>query len=135
MVWKVGEQGGYPSQPTRVQGLVEMPDPTNAGQLQQLMCAINWMRKHISQYATLAAPLLAIVDAAAKTAGSRKSKQLSKISLSEVGWSREHVDALGVARDALMKMVPLAQPDPAQAVCLFCDASQDSWGAICTQCG
>ncbi|OWZ21917.1 hypothetical protein PHMEG_0003470 [Phytophthora megakarya] len=30
-------------------------------------------------------------------------------------------------------MVPLAHPDPTRAVCLFCDASQDSWGAICTQ--
>ncbi|GMF44237.1 unnamed protein product [Phytophthora fragariaefolia] len=117
----------------RVQGLVEIPDPTNADHLQQLMCAIKWMRQYIPQYATLATPLLVIVDAAAKKAGSRKSQQLSKVSPSEVGWSREHVDAFGVVREALVKMVPLAHPDPAQAVCLFCDAPQDSWGAICTQ--
>ncbi|GMG18102.1 unnamed protein product [Phytophthora fragariaefolia] len=30
-------------------------------------------------------------------------------------------------------MVPLAHPDPLLAACLYCDASQGSWGAICTQ--
>ncbi|OWZ02950.1 hypothetical protein PHMEG_00025403 [Phytophthora megakarya] len=104
--------------------MVEMPDPKNAGELQQLMGAINWMRQHIPQYAVLAAPILAIADAAAKNVGSRKSKQLSKFCL----WNQLHVDALGRVRMALMKMVPLAHPDPAQAVCPFCDASQDLWG-------
>ncbi|KAE9339727.1 hypothetical protein PF008_g11435 [Phytophthora fragariae] len=29
-------------------------------------------------------------------------------------------------------MVPLAHPDASKEVCLYCDASQEFWGAICT---
>ncbi|OWY97227.1 Retrotransposon protein, Ty3-gypsy subclass, partial [Phytophthora megakarya] len=65
--------------------------------------------------------------------GSRKTQRLAKIPLSELGWQEGHVDALRQVRRALVAMVPLAHPDPTRAVCLFCDASQDSWGAICTQ--
>ncbi|GMF18554.1 unnamed protein product [Phytophthora fragariaefolia] len=119
--------------PSRIESLITMPDPKTAGQLQQLMCAVNWMRQHIPQYAQLAAPLLAVADAAAKRAGGRKAKQLCKIPLSELGWNSEHEEALRKVRDALVAMVPLAHPDPSLAVCLYCDASQDSWGAICTQ--
>ncbi|KAE8980295.1 hypothetical protein PR002_g24168 [Phytophthora rubi] len=119
--------------PSRIEGLVSMPDPTNAGQLQQFMCAVNWMRQNIARYSELAAPLLEIVDAAAKRVGSRKMKQMCRVLLSDLGWNQKHVEALKVIRSSLLAMVPLAHPDPSKAVALFTDASQDFWSAVCTQ--
>ncbi|GMG14688.1 unnamed protein product [Phytophthora fragariaefolia] len=119
--------------PSRIEGLVSMPDPTNAGQLQQFMCAVNWMRQNIASYSELAAPLLEVVDAAAKQVGSRKTKQLCRVLLKDLGWDQRHMDSLNAIRSALVAMVPLAHPDPSKAVALFTDASQDFWSAVCTQ--
>ncbi|GMF43964.1 unnamed protein product [Phytophthora fragariaefolia] len=63
---KIVSGDGIKHCPSRIEGLVSIPDPTNAGQLQQFMCAVNWMRQNIARYSELAAPLLEIVDAAAK---------------------------------------------------------------------
>ncbi|KAG6622734.1 Retrotransposon protein, Ty3-gypsy subclass [Phytophthora cinnamomi] len=129
---KIVSKEGIRHCPSRIQGLVAMPDPINAGQLQQFTCAVNWMRQNIPQYTQMVSPLLAVIDAAAKIAGGRKPKQLSRVYIAAVGWNQEHVDALRAIRQDLCDMVPLAHPDASKVVCLYCDASQDFWGAICT---
>ncbi|POM73998.1 Hypothetical protein PHPALM_9093 [Phytophthora palmivora] len=116
---KLVSSDGVQHCPSRIQGLVAMPDPANAGQLQQFIMS-------------LAAPLLKIVDDAAKLAGGRKTKQLCRVTLPEVGWNEEHVTALRTITEALLSMVPLAHPDPSKAVALFTDASHEFWAAVCT---
>jgi len=49
--------GGISHYPELVAGLVEMPMPKTAADLQQLLCAINWMRSSIPSYASLAGKL------------------------------------------------------------------------------
>jgi hypothetical protein len=119
--------------PDRVQGLVEMQPPRTAGDLQQFLCAVNWMRQSIPEYNRLTAGLYAALEQAMKTAGSRKKAKLAKLPLDQIDWGDQQLADLAAVQAALLKMVPLAHPSPNAEVCLYTDASQDSWGAVATQ--
>jgi hypothetical protein len=119
--------------PDRIQGLVDMQPPRTAADLQQFLCAVNWMRQSIPEYNKLTARLYETLENAMKAAGARKKSKLAKFLLSESGWTDEDDTALAAVRDALLRMVPLAHPRPDAELCLYTDASQDSWGAALTQ--
>jgi RNase H-like domain found in reverse transcriptase len=127
---KMVSAAGLSHCPERIQGLVEMQPPTTAGELQQLLCALNWMRQSIPQYSELTAGFSAVLEAAMKAAGSRKKNRLSRVLLAAVGWGEKQLEELATVRQAL---IPLAHPDPTAELCLYTDASQDYWGAIATQ--
>ncbi|KAJ8576072.1 hypothetical protein ON010_g3148 [Phytophthora cinnamomi] len=107
--------------------------PQTAADLQQLLCAINWMRASIPDYAKLSGVLYELLDVAANVAKSRKKNILARVKLSDVGWDRTHEEAVAVVKRALLKMVPLAHPKDDALVCLFTDASAEYWGSVVTQ--
>ena len=130
---KIISKDGVAHCPERVAGLVDMQPPTTGADLQQLLCAVNWMRGSIPMYSTVTANLYELLEAAAKAAGSRKKTKLQRVPLSSVGWSAEHESSLASVKAALLEMVPLAHPRADTKVCLFTDASLDHWGAVATQ--
>lgn len=119
--------------PDRIQGLVDIQPPRTAGELQQFVCAANWMRQSIPEYSRLSAALYEALERAATVAGSRKQKHLSKVRLDEIGWTTKELSSFDAVREALLRMVPLAHPNQTAEVCLYTDASQDFWGAVVTQ--
>jgi hypothetical protein len=121
--------------PERVQGLVDMQPPRTAADLQQFVCAVNWMRQSIPEYTKVMRHLYDRLEEAMKAAGSQKKTKLSKMLLADAGWSSEGDDDLVAIGDALLRMVPLAHPRPDAELCLYTDASQGSWGAVLTQLG
>jgi hypothetical protein len=124
---------GVAHAPGRVQGLCDLEPPQTAADLQQFLCATNWMRANIPQYTELVAPLTKLLDIAAKAADSRKKTALTRVSLSSVGWCEDHLTCFERVKTTLKKMVPLSHPDPNKMVCLYTDASDGFWGAIATQ--
>ena len=125
--------GGVSHCPSRVQGLVDLQSPTTAGELQQFLCAVNWMRESIPEYNKLVQELTELVEQCMAKCGSRKKTKLTKIALSECGWSEIHERALERVKSALKAMVPMAHPKDDQDICVYTDASQDHWGAVITQ--
>ena len=119
--------------PDRIRGLVEMPPPTMASELQQFLCACNWMRASMPGYNALVEPLTTLMEVCMSKAGSRKKAKLTSVLLTENGWSQVHLEALEALKKALLAMVPLAHPKDNMEVCVYTDASQDHWGAIVTQ--
>lgn len=119
--------------PERVDGLVNLPAPRTAGELQQFLCAVNWMRNNIPEYNALTARLYEILEAAATVAQSRKKARLHRVLLDSVGWTSEHDTALANIKQALLRMVTLAHPKADWEVCLFADASQTHFGSVVTQ--
>ncbi|KAJ8558819.1 hypothetical protein ON010_g8630 [Phytophthora cinnamomi] len=107
--------------------------PKTAADLQQLLCAINWMRSSIPGYASLAGKLYELLDVAANSVQSRKKKILARVLLNAVGWSAVHVDAVAALKRALIAMVPLAHPKATSLLCLYSDASAEFWGSVVTQ--
>ncbi|KAE8913634.1 hypothetical protein PF005_g23252 [Phytophthora fragariae] len=119
--------------PERVQGLIGIPLSRTAGELQQFICAITWMRRGIPEYNRLTGDLYAVLERAMILAGSRKKQKLNRFLLVDAGWSERDTACLNAVRDALLNMLPLAHPIPTAEVCLYADASQAYWGAVVTQ--
>eukprot|EP00644_Phytophthora_capsici_P019693 jgi/Phyca11/133740/e_gw1.698.1.1 len=77
---KVIDENGVRHDPKRIEGLTSMPVPVTAGQLQQFICATNWMRDSLVDYARTVRPLQSLLDRA--LAGKRKTKCVaSRISI------------------------------------------------------
>jgi RNase H-like domain found in reverse transcriptase len=121
---------GIKFKPKQLSGLTDAASPTNAAELQQFLCASNWMR-HIPRYAELADPLLRLSRQCQDDVGSSKQKlrlyRLSK--LSDAAMEMQFVQL----RDAIVKRVTLSHPDSAQALCLYTDASQELYATVLTQ--
>ena len=110
-----------------------MPAPVTGQDLQQWVCALNWMRQSLPKFNELIVGLDDLLQSVCKKAGSNKSSQLAKHQLADVGWNDTHMASFVATKDALHQMVTLAHPDPDKAFCLFPDASHRSWGSVLTQ--
>eukprot|EP00171_Calliarthron_tuberculosum_P014233 IDg14233t1 len=65
---------GIQYHPRHFESLLSMKRPTTAGDLQQLLCAANWMRNSILQYAVVVEPLHSLMEASyAKVGGKRQN--------------------------------------------------------------
>lgn len=106
---------------------------TIATELQQFLCAANWMRQSIPEFVKLAAPLYATLDRAADAIKSRRKTKLMRVLFSESEWSSVEDTAFEGVKRALVEMVPLAHPSTQSELCLYTDTSQDFWGAVLTQ--
>ncbi|KAE9339147.1 hypothetical protein PF008_g11717 [Phytophthora fragariae] len=102
----------------RIQGLVDMPMPRTAADLQQFLCAVNWMRQSIPTYNLLTQRLYTTLETAMQLAGAWNKSKLSKCVLADAGWGVDVETTLEVVRAALLKMVQLAHPNQQDDVCL-----------------
>ncbi|KAH9150223.1 hypothetical protein AeRB84_006900, partial [Aphanomyces euteiches] len=124
---------GVEYSPSRIQGLCALAPPITAADLQQFVCATNWMRASTPCYTELVAPLRQLLDQATKKNGRAKKIKLARVQLSTVGWDNSHRACFNRLKDALLAMVPLVHPRADMMVCLYTDASEGFWGAIATQ--
>eukprot|EP00644_Phytophthora_capsici_P017003 jgi/Phyca11/129344/e_gw1.83.90.1 len=107
---------GVAHDPERIDVLRSMPYPTTAGQLQQFICAANWMRESIVDYARSADPPQKRLDEALKNSKRTKRKA-----------AYDHV------KELLATAATLAIPDNAATICVFSDASDTGYSIILTQ--
>lgn len=112
--------------------LVGMHKPTVAHELQQLLCATNWMRSSIPNYAQTVAPLHELMEQAYSKAGSRTKRAVTKIPIN-MSWGAAHYTAFATIMKQLGATVTLSYPKPDHSMCLLTDASQTHWAAILTQ--
>ena len=112
--------------------LINMEKPVTVNQLQQLVCATNWMRTSIPAYAETIAPLHNSVEKVYKEAGSRKKRSVRKIRLADY-WGTEHDTAFITIKSQLASATKLTFLKAKYTTCLFTDASESHWAAICTQ--
>ncbi|KAH9093688.1 hypothetical protein Ae201684P_016312 [Aphanomyces euteiches] len=120
---KIISAAGVTHSPRRTQGLIDLALPTTAADLQQFVCATNWMRASIPDYNKLIDPLRRLLDVAVKAAGSSKKKALARVALSLVGWSQDNAACFEDVKSALANVVPLSHPRSDMEVCVFTDAS------------
>ncbi|KAH9100338.1 hypothetical protein LEN26_015942, partial [Aphanomyces euteiches] len=63
---------GVKQDPEWIKALNELPYPTNAGELQQFLCATNWIRDSLPYYAIVVAPLQARMNKDLEGKGRKK---------------------------------------------------------------
>ncbi|ETL83427.1 hypothetical protein L917_16625 [Phytophthora nicotianae] len=126
---KIIDANGVRHDPARIEALRAMPYPSTAGELQQFICAINWMRESLVDYARQVAPLQRKLDDA--LASTRRTKRVA------AGIAIEFDAAEKVAfdhvKDMLATAVTLDFPDDSATSCLLTDASDVGWAVIVTQ--
>jgi hypothetical protein len=121
---RVFDAKGVAHDPDRIRALSEMPDPVTAQDLQQFLCAANWMRASILTYNVIVRPLMDLLEKAYAEAGGRTKQKVARITLSHLGWGVEQEAALKRCLDALANAARLAHLDPEQELCVFTDASK-----------
>ncbi|KAE9004141.1 hypothetical protein PF011_g12591 [Phytophthora fragariae] len=115
--------------PARIESLRAMPYPSTTGELQQFICAINWMRESLVDYARQAPPLQRKLDTA--LASTRRTKRAAAgISITLHDDERAAFDKV---TDRLVSTATLAFPDDTAMTFLFTDATDVGWAVIVTQ--
>ncbi|OWY98896.1 RNA-directed DNA polymerase [Phytophthora megakarya] len=107
-----------------------MPFPRSAVELQQFLCATNWMRDSLIDYARVARPLQDLLD----DAMSRASKRTKRVAASvAIELSAIHREAFDEMKAMLSQSVILAHPKPGAQMCVLTDASDIGWSLLVTQ--
>ncbi|OWZ01011.1 hypothetical protein PHMEG_00027680, partial [Phytophthora megakarya] len=120
---------GVRHDPSRIDSFRSMPYLTTAAELQQFVCAINWMRESIVDFARNVAPLQKRLDVAlATTKRTRRAAAGIGITLSV-----EERQAFDTVKDMLATSATLDFPDDTATTCLFTDTSDVGWALIVTQ--
>ena len=83
------DSAGIRFHPRDMDALQNMRRPEFAADLQQFLCATNWMRSSIPEYSKLIAPSHALLESCYSTAWSRKKRAIRNISLHET-WGPDH---------------------------------------------
>ncbi len=119
--------------PERIRALREMPGPETAKDLQQLICAANWMWTSIPGYNVLTRRLIDLLEEAYARAGGRTTQKVSRVRLDQLGWGLCNQEALHKCKQALGEAVRLVHMDPDKDLNVFTDASKGHWGAVVAQ--
>jgi transposase InsO family protein len=119
--------------PRRLEGLLQMEPPTSGAHLQQFICALQWVRHGIPQFARLVQPLQEFMERVCEHAGKRTARAVARVQLSALGWDNSERAAFEACKSALAHQVTLSHRDERQRLCFFTDASDMVWSGIVTQ--
>ena len=119
--------------PALIQGLVDLELPRTAAELQQFLCAANWIRISIPSYASAVEKLSLMLKTSQRSVSSSRRSKLRNVKLE---WDSEEEMAFGRVKELLANSVQLAHFRSSEdwALCLFTDASDRHWGVALTQC-
>jgi hypothetical protein len=124
---------GVSHDPSRLETLRSINLPVNGADLQQFICAVNWLQMTLPTYAPVMAPLLKFMEKVYVAAKGRTKKKVKHVNLASLGWGKEQDCSWENVKQMLSNSMTLANPDPEKITCVFTDASEDFWGAIVTQ--
>ncbi|KAH9182886.1 hypothetical protein AeNC1_015138, partial [Aphanomyces euteiches] len=130
---RIISKSGVRHDPGRIQALMELPEPQRANELQQFVCALNWMRMSIPGYNKIVAPLMDCLERAYAAADGRTKSKMARISLDQVTWGDIERACLTDCKCALARAVELAHVDRSKTICVFADASEKFWRSAITQ--
>ncbi|KAF0683199.1 Aste57867_24731 [Aphanomyces stellatus] len=112
---------GVSQDPERIEALCAVPVPTNAGDLQQFICATNWLRDSIIEYAQTVDPLQKCLTKALD--GKQKRKRIA--ASIQIELTSEEQAAFEAVKSKLRAAVELSHPRDEATMCLFTDASDN----------
>lgn len=120
---------GIAQDPERIKSLSTMPAPKTAAELQQYLCALNWMRSSIPDFSRISKSLRQVLEKASKGT-SRKSRVLKRIPITLDDEAETNFKRLN---ECVANAVMLAHPSQEADYFLFTDASDDGWGSVLFQ--
>lgn len=124
---------GIRHDPARLDTLLDMDRPSTGGQLQQFLCAMQWLRSSIPQFQDLVAPLHTFLETVYKHVGKRTKRAVARVSLDKLGWTSSLTQSFERCKTAIADRVTLAHRDESKRLCIYTDASDTHWSGIVTQ--
>ncbi|KAF0702438.1 hypothetical protein AaE_015927 [Aphanomyces astaci] len=120
---------GVRQDPTRIQALCDIPYPTDAGQLQQFICAVNWIRDSLIGFAQTIDPLQKRLTEA--LVGKKRKKRIA--TSITIDLTKEERNSFDAVKELMRNAAQLCHPHEDAAMCLFTDASAYGWSIVVTQ--
>jgi transposase InsO family protein len=127
---KIFTPNGIQQDPERIHALANMQEPTTAGELQQFICAMNWLRNALPDFSRISQPLRDKLEQIYLKLGKRTKRACKnyRIQLS----ANEQV-TFNTLKQLVQNAIELAYPSEEAEYGLFCDASEHGWGAMLLQ--
>ena len=111
-----------------------MAPPQNGAHLQQLVCALQWVRTGIPNFTTTIRLLQDCLERVYAAASGKRTRQAAdRILLSSIGWSLAETMSFDACRKSLASQVTLAHRDEKKRLSIYTDASDFAWSGIATQ--
>lgn len=129
---RIISKDGFRYDPRHFQSILDMKVPQTAAQLQQFICATNWMRNSIPLYSQTIKPLHDLLESVYKDVGGRTKRRITKVSING-SWGKDHDEAFSTIKNQLANTTKLSFPKKDHTMCLFTDASETHWAAVLTQ--
>lgn len=104
--------------PRRIDGIQKIELPKTGCQLQQFVCALQWVKTAIPNFTMIVEPLHLFMKTVYDRAGVRTKRGVSKVLLSPLGWSEKEKAAFHNCRSALAKQVALAHRKQDDRLCV-----------------
>ncbi|GMF38684.1 unnamed protein product [Phytophthora fragariaefolia] len=120
---------GVRQDPERLSGLVSLPLPKTAADLQRFLCACNWIRDSMVDFARTFEPLQSKLNQSL-TNRSRTKRSASAVTLT---WTEEERGAYSGALQCIAGSAKLYFPEDEATICLMTDASDYGYAIILTQ--
>jgi len=116
--------------PERIRALQDLPYPQTARELQRFLCATNWMRESLIDYARISRPLQDALDAALSQASKHTKRVASGITVDLGATEKTAYDEM---KKLLSTSMTQAFPRDGSTMCLLTDASDAVWSVLVTQ--
>lgn len=110
-----------------------MDVPKNGVQLQQRLCAPQWMRRYIPEFSKRNALLLHLLETVYSTAGRQKEQAVVYASLTDIECTADRLQVWENCQHSLGHQVQIAHCDVSKELFVFTDASYLLWVGIFTQ--
>ncbi|OWZ06815.1 RNA-dependent DNA polymerase [Phytophthora megakarya] len=110
---------GVRQDPERLSGLVSLPLPQTAADLQRFLCACNWIRDSIVDFARVFEPLQSKLNGALENR-SRTKRSASAVNLN---WTEEERVSYSRTLQSIANSAKLFYPEDEATICLMTDAS------------
>lgn len=126
---KVFDGEGIRHDPSRLKAIQALPAPRTAADLMHFICATNWLRDSIVDYARVIAPLQ---DKLTKLLPPSKKTKRYAASI-QLDWNPEDQLQFETVLQHVAASSKLWFPDDTATLCLFTDASEKGWAVVLTQ--
>lgn len=129
---RIIDSRGVRFNPRKLDTLLNMKTPEFAADLQQFLCAANWMRTSIPEYSKIIYPLRLIMESCWNKTGKRTKRAICKVSFSGL-WGTKQDYAFQQIQHYLPQAIKLAHQKPEHMMCLFTDAFETNWASVLIQ--
>jgi hypothetical protein len=129
---RIVSAAGVKFHPRQLEPLLAMEAPTTAADLQQFVCAAQWFKLAIPDFARIIHPLQDLLLCCTRVCDSSKKTKLERLMITD-RWSSDHQVSFQQIKDRLRNTMVMSYVKEGGIICVFTDASSTHWGVIVTQ--